>query len=110
TPSGDVTLEPHETKAFTLKLALISRAASSGTWDDEPFGAHLAAVYSTEGQTGGAAEWQLKATVAPTIRVTPPVLRVGTRSERQIIEESVRIEAGPGIVSLEVDGSPDWSV
>ena len=48
TPNADVTLEPHGTKAFALRLALNSRAGPSGRMEAEPFRVRFAARY--EGQ------------------------------------------------------------
>jgi hypothetical protein len=109
TPYADVTLEPRETKAFALRLGLNSRTKPSDPMATEPFRVRFAARY--EGQPEHAkAEWQLKAEVRPTIRLNPSVFRLGTRSDRQPIEEHIQIEAGPGVESIEGEPAAGWGL
>lgn len=109
TPHGDVTIGPRETEAFTLKLMLNSRAGPSDRMGPEPFRVRFAARY--EGQPENVqAEWLLKAEVLPTLRLKPGLLRLGTKSDRQVIEEKVQIEAGSGVESIEGEPASGWGL
>jgi len=111
TPDTDVALQPHETKAFTIKLSLVKKAGYADRWEDEPFEVRLGAVYSIDGQDRHSAHWRLNCVIVPTIRLKPFTLQLGIQSDRQpMIEQSVSIEATNEVQGIDCKAPSGWAV
>jgi hypothetical protein len=101
-PDAGVTLQPGEAVAVNLTLALTPRFGRTEMTDGEPFVVRFAAVYAVDGRAEETAEWQVKVVTVPTLRLRPPVVQFGTRSERQPpLELRARIEANKGVESIQ---------
>jgi hypothetical protein len=111
TPGAGVTLQPQETKTFTIKLSLASRVANTDSWGGEPYEVRFGAVYTGDGQGPYATAWRLRCVLVPTIRLRPSTLQLGTQSERQPrIEQSVDIEATDEIRRIDAEAPSSWAV
>jgi hypothetical protein len=87
-PDRDVTLAPGESKAFLIKLAL---RPDGDPHDMRPVQRKtmLGVEYSREGGKNQSSTWFATFTLLPTLRVLPPVLRIGDKSElmRETVQE-----------------------
>jgi hypothetical protein len=78
--------------------------------EGEPFLTRLRALYSAGGQVQKTAEWSLKAVIVPALRLNPPALRFGVRSDRQLeVPQIVRIEANDTIGAIDCQAPPGWT-
>jgi hypothetical protein len=110
TPGTKVVLQPHETKTFTMKLALVWRPNKAGS-PAEPFRVSFGAVYSVEGEGPLTTFWRLTCVIVPTLKFKPPVLQLGAQSKRQsAIEQTMAIEATEEVRRIEVEPSSRWGV
>jgi len=110
-PESQVTLQPSDTRRFTVKLSLVAGAARPPTGEGEPFEVRLAAVHSVDGGVEATTAWSLKAVVVPTIRIRPGAISFGSQSERQsVLERVLEIEAADGIERLDCESPPFWEV
>jgi hypothetical protein len=92
-------------------LSLVSRGKAGQEPADEQFQVGFTAHYSTDGPVHGMADWRLKGAIAPTLRFSPPLLQIGTMSERQFaVEPATRIQANESIVAIDCQAPSGWSV
>ncbi|HXG09834.1 MAG TPA: DUF1573 domain-containing protein [Gemmataceae bacterium] len=111
TPSAGVTLQPHETKTFDIKLRLASQLSSPNHWGGEPLRVSLSAVYSVQGHGQYSMHWLLNCLVVPTIRLSRSTIHLGTLSARQpLIEQSLDIEASDEVRWIDCESPRDWAV
>ncbi len=110
-PAAGVTLGAKETKAFSTTLSLDQKPAAKGFREIAPFEVRFAAVYSADGRAEAKEVWALRATVISTLRATPPVLEIGTNSEKlQGIERAFRVEVADEVERVECDSHPQGDV
>src|SRR5262249_15355817 len=108
---ASVTLQPQETKTFSIRLKLVSRATSTNYQQDEPFQVRFGAVCVGEDQKPFSPHWQLSCVIVPTIRLRPSVIQLGTEScRRPKVERSVDVEATNAIAWIEYEAPPTWDV
>ncbi len=96
---------------FSIAISLVSRSRSISESAGEPDEVGLSAIYSIGEQVQTPTSWQIRATVLPTIRFSPPAIHLGSESiRREAIEREIAIEAIGSVTRIESSSNPFWAV
>lgn len=110
TPGAGTVIGPHESRPFQLQLSPKRAVEARDPWTERPFQIDFGTTGAVDGFPPRRVSWTLVGTIVPTLQFDPPIVHIGTNSQRAAtIARSLTIESGPAVDRVEVDPPRDWT-
>jgi hypothetical protein len=108
-PESGMYVPAGEDRWFRIKYAPKPGSLRADSWNDQTVATRFSATYRFDDSSSAQSRWTLTATVAPTIRLKPAMVQLGSLSQyAPAVEQLVAVDLGPDVIGVDLAAPAEW--